>query len=162
MLSLIFEEVSKFGMTVSEFADLNAIDAIIPGPIAINSATYVGQYYGGFLMALVATLAVSVASFVFVPLFMRFEKRILNNKVLKNMLSGIKSASIGLIFAVALSIFKTVVSKNQQAIPIQFSNIDWISLSIAGLAFIIQMRFNINPVFIILLAGLIGGLVYLI
>ena len=78
------------------------------------------------------------------------------------MLSGIKSASIGLIFAVALSIFKTVVSKNQQAIPIQFSNIDWISLSIAGLAFIIQMRFNINPVFIILLAGLIGGLVYLI
>ena len=48
MLSLIFEEASKFGMTADQFADLNALDVLIPGPIAVNSATYVGQLYGGF------------------------------------------------------------------------------------------------------------------
>ncbi|MFZ2353496.1 chromate transporter [Paucilactobacillus nenjiangensis] len=42
MLSLIYHESSKFGMTMAQFADMNALDGIIPGPIAINSATYVG------------------------------------------------------------------------------------------------------------------------
>lgn len=54
MLALIYQEGAQLGMTVGEFADMNALDALIPGPIEINSATYVGQYYFGFLGGLLA------------------------------------------------------------------------------------------------------------
>lgn len=162
MLSLIFEEASKFGMTIQEFADLNALDVLIPGPIAINSATYVGQLYGGFLGALVATVAVSVPSLIFVPVFMRYEERINNNRYLKAVLTSVKAASVGLIFAVALSIMLSTTLNISNLLDWRQMNFDWLSLIIMVAAFMLHVRKNVNPIVLTLLAGAVGWVAYFI
>ncbi len=75
MLSMIVRESEKFNVTLQQFADLNALDMIVPGPIAINAATYVGYLDAGFWGALAATLGVVLPSFILVTLMMRFIAR---------------------------------------------------------------------------------------
>ncbi|MGF7143561.1 chromate transporter [Anaerotaenia torta] len=162
MLSLILDEASKFGMTVQQFADLNALDILIPGPIAINSATYVGQIYGGFLGALVATLAVCIPSLIFVPVFMRYEDRINNNRYLNSVLTNIKIASVGLIFAVGLSIMLSTVFNVTDLFYWENANFDILSLIIMVATFVLHVRYEINPIVFTLLAGIIGWVFYYI
>lgn len=162
MLSLIFKEASKFGMTVNQFADLNALDVLIPGPIAINSATYVGQVYGGFFGALVATLAVSIPSLIFVPVFMRCEERINNNRYLNGALISVKAASVGLIFAVALSIMLSSTFDITNLFNWQNVNFDCLSFIIMITVFVLHIRYEINPIVLTLFAGVIGWIFYFI
>lgn len=162
MLSLIFEEASHFGMTIAEFADLNALDVLIPGPIAINSATYVGQLYGGHLGAFAATLAVSIPSFIFVPVFMRYEEKVNSNRYLNSALNSIKSASVGLIFAVALSIMLATTFNISSIFDVQNVGVNWLSLVIMVAAFVLHIRYDINPIILTLIAGGIGWLAYYI
>jgi chromate transporter len=162
MLSLIFEEASKFGMTANQFADLNTLDVLIPGPIAINSATYVGQLYGGFPGALAATIAVSIPSLIFVPVFMLYEKKIISNRYLNSALTIVKSASVGLIFAVALSIMFATIINPSGLFVWQTFNFDWFSLVIMITGFVLHIRYEINPVVITLTAGIIGWFIYFI
>lgn len=162
MLSLIFDEASKFGMTLAEFADLNALDLLIPGPIAVNSATYVGQIYGGFLGGIVASLTVCIPSMVFVPIFLRNENRIKNNNYLSTVLSSIKAASVGLIFAVSINIMLSNVFNISDIFKLQSINIDWLSLVILIAAFVLNIKFNINPILLTFAAGVLGYLSYLL
>ena len=162
MLSLIFEEASKFGMTADQFADLNALDVLIPGPIAVNSATYVGQLYGGFSGALAATAAVSIPSLIFVPIFMLYEKKINCNSYLNAALTSVKAASAGLISAVALSLMLTAVINTSDLSAWQYFNFDWFSLIIMTAGFISHIRYKINPVVITLAAGAAGWCIYFI
>lgn len=162
MLSLIFEEASKFGMTIDIFADLNALDVLIPGPIAINSATYVGQLYGGFPGALAATLAVSIPSLLFVPVFMRYEKQINGSRYLNAALTSVKAASVGLVFAVALSIMLSTTLDIGNLFDWRSINFDFLSFVIMITAFVLHIRFKINPIILTLLAGAIGWVFYYI
>lgn len=162
MLSLIFDEASKFGMTIGEFADLNALDVLIPGPIAINSATYVGQTYGGFAGAFFATAAVCIPSLVFVPMFMRYENRIKDNKYLNSIFESVKAASVGLIFAVAMSIMSSTAFNMSDIFDWQNINFDWLSFAVVISAFVLHVRYEINPIILTLLAGVIGWFSYYI
>lgn len=162
MLSLIFEESSQLGMTLNQFADLNALDVLIPGPIAINSATYVGQLYGGLLGGMAATLAVSVPSLLFVPVFMRYAQRINHNRYLNAALNSAKSASVGLIFAVALSIMLSTVFDMANLFDWQNIRFDFLSLAVMAAAFVLHIRYHINPIILTLLAGVAGWACYFI
>ena len=160
MLSLIFDESSKFGMTVGEFAELNALDFLIPGPIAINSATFVGQLYGGIFGSIATTLAVSIPSFVFVPLFMKFERKIKDNIRMNSALNSVKAASVGLIIAVA----STIMLESTLKIPniFSFKNIstDWLSLSVMAATLILHLKFKMNPVILTFAAAAVGLITY--
>lgn len=162
MLSLIFDEASKFGMTLAEFADLNALDLLVPGPIAINSATYVGQVYGGFIGGLVASIAVCIPSMIFVPIFARNEDKIKNNVYLDTSLSSIKAASVGLIFAVSVNIMLANVFNIASIFDLFSINVDWLSLIILISSFVLNIRYDINPIILTLAAGVIGWVFYYI
>lgn len=152
MLSLILAEFGNLGLTLNQFADMNALDVIIPGPIAINSATYVGQLTHGYLGSFIATAAVCVPTFIFVPLFNRYEHKIYQSSRLNQALEYTKLASIGLIFATAITI-------GAETTQILSKEIDWLSLAIMLSALVIHLKYDINPIFLTLLAGVIGVLV---
>lgn len=160
MLSLIFSEAERFGLTVQQFADLNALDGLIPGPIAINSATYVGQLYGGWGAALAATLAVCVPSLIIVPLYTHFETRLNNHWQVPAILQGIKAAAVGLILAIAGLLMLTMVFNVTTITDWSHYRADWLSLLIIGLVALADLRWHLNPLLLILLAGLLGGLSY--
>ncbi|WP_461226183.1 chromate transporter [Lacticaseibacillus suihuaensis] len=160
MLSLIYAESTKLGLTAAQFADLNALDGLIPGPVAINSATYIGQLAGGFWVALAVTLTVCIPSLVFVPLYMRNEQRIQENWALNALLRGIKPASAGLIVAVAVQLALTTIGGIDSVFALAAAHVDWVSLAVLGVVLVLDLKWRVNPVVLIALAGVIGAVGY--
>lgn len=160
MLSLIVAEMQQLGLTMTQYADLTALDLLIPGPIAINSATYIGQLCGGFSGALVATIAVCVPSVVIVPFFMKREQTIRADPYLDQMLKLVKIVSVGLIFAVAFSLLLTTIWGIDQVQSWRSGHLAPLNLVVMLGALGLNLRYRINPVWLTLLAGLIGWLSY--
>lgn len=160
MLSLIYAESATLGITRQQFIDLNAIDWLIPGPIAINSATYIGQLHGGFWEALAATLAVCVPSFVFIPLYLHFEKKIGDNWLLNGIVRGIKPASAGLILAVAITVALTAIGGIPDLAHWANLNMDWQALAVMVLVLALDLKWHVNPIWLLVIAGALGAAFY--
>jgi chromate transporter len=160
MLSLIYAQSEQLGLSTAQFADLNALDGMIPGPIAINSATYIGQLTGGFWFALAATLTVCIPSLIFVPLYMHYEKRIKSNWLLSAILKGIMPAAAGLVIAVACNLLLSTVFGVDSVFAWRKMTISWPNLLVLGLVLGLDLKYHLNPVWLILIAGVIGGIFY--
>ena len=78
MLSLIGDSVLRYGwMTEKELLNFVGVETVIPGPIAVNMATYIGYEQGGFLGALLSTIGVVLPSFIIILLIASIIKNLL-------------------------------------------------------------------------------------
>ena len=105
MLSLIQYEVVEHHqwLTSQEFTDIVAISQMTPGPIGINSATYIGYTATGSVWgAALATTAVCLPSFILVLLISRFLLKNHNNPYIKSIFMGLRPVVVGLIASAAL------------------------------------------------------------
>ena len=106
MLSMIQYEVvdAHKWLTPGEFTDIVAISQITPGPIAINSATYIGYTAtdGSILGSVIATVGVCLPSIILMTLICKFFVYFKDNRYVQAALSGMKPAAIGLIAAAAI------------------------------------------------------------
>jgi chromate transporter len=103
MIPMIQKELSINGwMAPAEFADVVAISEMTPGPIAVNSATYVGFNTAGVAGSFVATLGVSLPSFILVILIVRFFEKFRQSRAFSSALKGIRPATIGLMGSAVL------------------------------------------------------------
>ena len=150
IISLIQHEIEIHGwMTQSEFTDIIAISQMTPGPIGINSATYVGYTASGTVLgSVVATFAIVLPSFIIMLTLSRFFFVLQGNKYMEYALLGLRPAVIGLIAAAALVLMN---SENF---------IDYKSIILFGIAFIASFKFKLHPILLIILAGLAGLLLY--
>ena len=151
MLSLIqFEVVDKHHwLTLQQFTDIVAISQVTPGPIGINSATYIGYTITGNVWgATLATFAVCLPSFLLVLLISYFFAKFKNNLYVKAAMSGLLPMSVALIAAAALLLM------NKE------NFIDYKSLFIFAAAFILTWKYKIHPILMICLAGTAGLLLY--
>lgn len=150
MLSLIQTEiVEHYGwLTSAEFADIVAISQITPGPIAINSATYVGYTVTGNVWgAIIATLATCLPPMTVMLLLTKFYLKMRNNRYVKGAMSGMQPVLIGMIAAAALLLVT----------PETFS--DWKSWVIFGAVFLASVV-KVNPILLIVLSGVAGFILY--
>ena len=156
MLSLIQHEVvdNYAWMTTTEFADMVAISQMTPGPISINMATYVGYTAGGFFGSLLASFALCLPSIVMVYFIIRLFMNKNGNRLMSNLLKGLKPAIAGLIFAAGLSMMN---AQNFVQIGKGENNI---SIVICVLAFVASYFFKTNPILLIVLSGVVGYFVY--
>ena len=148
MLSLIQADVvDRYGWISSqEFTDIVAISQMTPGPIGINSATYIGYtaiHNAGYSPAM-AVLGSCLTTFAISYAFAKFR----NNKYVAAAFYGLRPATVGLIAAAALLLMN---SENF---------IDYKSFLIFGAAFILTWKFKINPILMIILAGIAGIVLY--
>lgn len=162
MMSMIISEAEKFSVTIQQFADLNALDMVVPGPIAINAATYVGYLDSGFWGALAATLGVSLPSLITISIVMKFIEKYRENKVMNGFLSGVKPAAVGLIASAAVTIGSGVLLLPGATILTIFSNpLGTISV-VAALIFIItavaNIKFEVNQILLTIIAGIVGAI----
>jgi len=161
MMSMIMVECEKLSITVEQFADLNALDMIVPGPIAINAATYVGYLHSGFWGALVATLGVMLPSFIIVLVVMHFIKKYRESSIMNGFLMGIKPAAVGLIAAAALMIASGVLlNPGMDTSTILSDPLGTVSLMMVGVFVIVAMgniKFKLNPILLTLAAGVFGA-----
>lgn len=151
MLSLIqFEVVDRHQwLTSQQFTDIVAISQMTPGPIGINSATYIGYTVTGNVWgSVIATLAVCLPSFLLVLLISYYFAKFKNNRYVNAAMSGLLPMSVGLIAAAALLLM------NRE------NFIDYKSLLIFAAAFMLTWRYKIHPILTICLAGTAGLILY--
>ena len=104
MLSLIGDSVLKYGwMTEEELLNFVGVETVIPGPIAVNMATYIGYEQGGFLGALLATVGVVLPSFVIILVVAACIKNLLKYPPVKTFIASMRPALGGLIVSVAVT-----------------------------------------------------------
>ena len=161
MMSMIMVECEKLSITAQQFADLNALDMVVPGPIAINAATYVGYLHSGFWGALAATLGVSLPSIIIVTLVMIFLKKFRENTILSGALAGIKPAAVGLIAAATLMIASGVLlNPGMDTSTLLSDPLGTVSLMMVGVFLVTavaNIRFKVNPILLTVLAGIFGA-----
>lgn len=159
MLSLIQNQVVTVHNWISDttFTDIVAVSQMTPGPIGINSATYVGYEVLAntgapeFLCVLgsfTATFAVVLPSFIIVLAICKVYEKFKDNHMFKGIMTGLKPATLGLIGTAALSL----------ATPENF--IDWKSFAICFLAFLGIFFKKIGPFAALGLGALAGLLLY--
>ena len=105
MIPIIEEEVTKKRKWISEMEilDILAISETTPGPIAVNTATYVGYKVSGILGSIFATLGLAIPSFVIIFVISFFYKDFMQWKVIAAMFKGLK---VGVILLLISALFK--------------------------------------------------------
>jgi chromate transporter len=173
MLSLIQNQVVVEHGWISEatFTDIVAISQMTPGPIGINSATYVGYdvLLGasgspllGVIGSLTATLALMLPSFVMMLLIVKFYFRFKNSTLYAGTLAWLKPAVVGLIGAAAIIlILKTSWTGGVPSVQVVADNFpDWKSWVLLGGAFVAGYWGKVNPIYLILAGAVLGLLLY--
>ena len=167
MLSLIQNEVvvNHAWVTAQEFTDMVAISQMTPGPIGINSATYVGytavfNATGNELLAVLgsftASFAVMLPSIVLMLIVSRFFMKYSKHKNVENVFLLLRPAVVGLIASAALLLMTEENFGSPTETPLQF----WVSVALFVAAFVAMKFFKVSPILILLLAGVFGGVFY--
>ena len=151
MLSLIQNEVvvNHAWVTAQQFTDMVAISQMTPGPIGINSATYVGYAVTGNIFgSIVATFAVTLPSFIIILSICRIYARFKESNIFASLMKTLRPVVIGMIGAAA----GILVTKD--------NFIDWTSWVLFIGAFIASQWLKMNPILVIILGGVIGYIIY--
>lgn len=163
MISMIQGEVVSRHrwMTNGEFTDIVAISQSTPGPIGINSATYVGYTslinagyapVWGALGSLIATFAVVLPSLILMLAISRFFMKYKNHPAVEQTFMGLRPAVIGLLAAASLLLMNAENFSTPGQNPWQF----FISVGLFLFAFIGQQVYKMNPILLLVLCGLSG------
>ena len=154
MLSLIQNEVvvQNQWMTNAEFTDIVAISQMTPGPIAINSATYIGYSVAGFWGSVVATTAVCLPALTLMILITRFFLHLRDNRYVKGAIAGMKPVVVGMIGAAALLL---MFPKSADGA----SFIDGWSWALFAAAMVASLK-KVNPILLIVLGAVAGVAIY--
>lgn len=159
MLSMIQGEVvtRHEWLTPQEFTDIIAISQMTPGPIGINSATYIGYTATGSVWgSALATLALVLPSFIVMLILYRFFMRYHDNRHVTDTFAGLRPAVIGLIASAALVLMNTENFGSPTGDTRQFV----VSLLIFGAVLAANFFFKVNAILLIVLAGVAGFLIY--
>lgn len=155
-MPLIREQVvvSHPWLTMSEFTDLITIAEMTPGPIAVNSATFVGMRLAGITGALISTLGVIIPSLIIVSLLYFLYRRYRELPMLQNVLAALRPTVVAMISSAGLSILLLVIGTREA--------INYIGIALFAAAFFALRKFKLNPILTMLACGGINLLIYLI
>ena len=167
MIALIQNEVvEKQGwMTSAEFTDIVATSQITPGPIGINVATYSGYTsvvnagydpFWGVVGAFLASFSVILLPFILMLLISSFILKHKEHYVVKSIMSVLKLTVIGLIAASAMLLVSPETFGSYADSPLQF----FLSIGLFAAAFFASLKWKTSPILLIVLAGIIGVIVY--
>ena len=151
MLSLIQNEVvvEHEWISAQQFTEIVAISQMTPGPIGINSATYIGySVTGNVFGSLLATTAVMLPSFIIVLTICKLYNKFKENNHVAHLMTLLKPMVIGMIAAAA-------------GIHVTKENFfNWSSWALFAAAFVALQWGKVNPIIVIIVAGLIGIVIY--
>ena len=175
IVRLIYDSIQPFmSMSREMFANIVAISQITPGPLAVNTATYVGYIAAGVGGAAVATLGVVLPEFIIMSVVVRMITRFKDSKWVNGALSGIRPATIGLIGAAAVMLIAPAVAGEGRlgrgllaklgvdltqgfAAGLFGLPVDIVSLVLLALTVVLMVRYKKSPIFVLLLMGCLGA-----
>lgn len=149
MLPLIQKElIDVHGwITTKEFIDILAVVEMTPGPVAINSATFLGYKVGGFLGSIAATVGVVLPSIVIILIIAHFLSKFKSSPYVSWAFTGIRPVVLGLITSASLTVAKDAI-------------IDIKSFVLMAILFYLTSFKKLHPILVIVLAGVVGVFIY--
>ncbi len=179
IVRLIYDSIQPFlDMSQETFANIVAISQITPGPLAVNTATYVGYEAAGIGGSLAATFGVILPAFIIVSLVCRAIQKFRDSKVVNGALSGIRPATMGLIAAAAATLVRPSLAGEGRLgcglltrlgsdagsgllsglfTAISGSPVDVISVIILVATVIMIAKYKKSPFFVLIIMGCIGA-----
>ena len=136
-------------LSSSEYVDIIGISQMTPGPVSVNSATFVGYKVGGVVGSILATLGITVISFILVSIASKAIDKFKESKYLKAALLGMRPVLIALIINAFISLAKDAYVDVKSII---------VTLIVGGCLF----SKKIHPIVIIVLEGLLGIIFWVI
>lgn len=145
-------------LTMSEFTDLVTIAEMTPGPIAVNSATFVGTKIGGVFGALVATAGCILPACILVTLIARLYLKYKNIAVLQSILGSLRPAVVAMIASAGILILVSAFWGG----TVNPAATNWLMVGIFLAAFLLLRKTKLNPIAVMVLAGVANLLFSLI
>ena len=173
IVRLIYDSIQPFlDMSRETFANIVAISQITPGPLAVNTATYVGYEAAGIVGSFAATLGVVIPEFIIVSIVCRMINRFRDNKYVNGAIGGIRPATMGLIGAAAVTLIApavagegrlgtgllTKISAGSGILDvISGSPVDIISVIILAVTVLLIAKYKKSPFKVLLIMGCLGA-----
>jgi len=175
IVRLIYDSIQPFmDMTQETFANIVAISQITPGPLAVNTATYVGFEAAGLPGAAAATFGVVLPAFIIVSLVCRTIQKFRDSKIVNGMLAGVRPATMGLIGAAAMTLVRPSLAGEGRLgtglltklgadagsgllSVISGSPVDIISVIILIATIVLIAKYKKSPFIVLIIMGCIGA-----
>ena len=148
MIPLIEAEVvnKKKWVDSEEFTEMLALAQSAPGPIAINTAVFVGYKLKGWRCSIISTLGAILPSFIIILIIaLFFSTAIKNNETIERVFKGIRPVVVALIAVPACNMLIKAGLKSKP-------------LAIAVTATLLICLLNVSPVIVMVAAGVVGVL----
>lgn len=142
-------------LTMTEFADIMTIAEMTPGPIAINSATFVGIQVAGIPGAVVATVGCVLPSCVIVTILACIYYRLKGLTMVQGVLLGLRPAVVATVASAGLSLM-ILSFYGTRTLPADLAGIRPASVLIFAGALFILRRWKVNPIWVMVGAGAAG------
>lgn len=145
MLPFIEREVitNNSWLSLNEFMDVLGISQMTPGPVSINSATFIGHKMSGVFGSIAATLGVITTSFILVSIASKTMEKFKESKILKGALTAMKPVLVALIVKAFLNLAVEVY-------------LDWKSI-VVGIIIAVGLFYKkINPLILIAISAILG------
>ncbi|WP_440896542.1 chromate transporter [Amphibacillus sp. Q70] len=161
IIPLIQEQVvnSYNWLTLQEYTDIITISQMTPGPLVVNTASFVGIRVIGISGAIAATLGSTVSGSLFSILLYNFFKKHKDINSIANVLKGLRSSSVGLIASAAATI---ILLSFLGTTTLDFKNvsINITAVIIFMLSLFLLRKYKLNPIIIMVLTGVVGLVFY--
>lgn len=146
-------------MTLEQFSDLVTIAEMTPGPISINSSTFVGMQLNGVPGVLICTLGCIIPSFIICLTLAYVYYKYRGLGAIQTILAALRPAVVALIGSAGLSILTIGIFKNG---IISVANIQYVEMLLFAVCLFLLRKYKANPIAIILGSGVVGTLIYMI
>jgi chromate transporter len=160
IIPLIQEQVVTRAGWVSEkvFTDIITISQMTPGPLAVNTSTFVGLQIAGIPGAVAATVGCVSCGAVLSLLLYRFFMRHQQSVCVLEVLNGLKAASLGLIISAAATIL--LIAFCGTSTPGKSVSLDFWALAIFGASLLVLRKWKVNPMVLMAVTGVLGVFFY--
>ncbi len=154
--------VNIYGMmTLEEFSDLITVAEMTPGPISINSATFVGMRIAGIPGVLLCSIGCIIPSFFICLILAHFYYKYRTVSGVQVVLGAMRPAVVALIASAGASILLLGLFQAELQ-EVVLSNIRWVELGIFAAALYILRKYKASAIAIILGSGVLGTAIYAI
>lgn len=176
IVRLIYDSIQPFlDMSQETFANIVAISQVTPGPLAVNTATYVGYIAAGIGGAASATFGVILPAFVIVSIVARMIQQFQNSRVVQGALTGIRPATMGLIGAAIVTLIVPALAGKTRlgtglierlgadatagiAGVITGSPVDIIAVLMVAATVVLMTKYKKSPFIVLIIMGCIGAI----
>ncbi len=175
IVRLIYDSIQPFlDMSREMFANIVAISQVTPGPLAVNTATYVGYEAAGVAGSACATFGVILPAFIIVSIVVRMIQKFQSSRAVQGALKAIRPATMGLIGAAIVTLIVPALAGDTRlgtgligrlgmdasaglAGLITGSPVDIIAILIVAATVVLMTKFKKSPFFVLIIMGCIGA-----